>query len=166
MVHDESMTGFHHVAFACRDLRETVDFYEGLGFPLVHTEVTGRVIDGVEHFLRHIFFDLGNGSSLAFFDLHGVGETAEWSTDLSDATGTPKWVNHVAFRATIDRQEEVRAHMIAAGIPMFMEADHGWCHSIYLVDPNGIMVEFCRDAPGFVPNRDEAIRLLDSVPAD
>ena len=34
-------TGFHHVAFACKDLEATVAFYERLGFPLVHTEVQG-----------------------------------------------------------------------------------------------------------------------------
>ncbi len=159
------MNGFHHVAYACRDLRETVDFYEKLGFPLVHTEVNGRVIDGVEHFLRHVFFDIGNDSSLAFFDLHGVGEAPEWTADLADGTKTPKWVNHFAFRATIERQQEVRARMDAAGVEPYMEADHGWCQSLYYVDPNGIMLEFCRDTPGFSPNRDEALRLLNETPA-
>jgi glyoxylase I family protein len=159
------MPGFHHVAFACRDLHETVSFYESIGFPLVHSEVTGRVIDGEQHFLRHVFFDLGDGSSLAFFDLHGVGEQPEWTTDLAQGTGTPKWVNHIAFRATQDRQEEVRVQMDSVGVAPFMEADHGWCHSLYYVDPNGIMIEFCRDTPGFTPDAAEARRLLDVVPS-
>ena len=30
-----------------------------------------------------------------------------------------------------------------------MEVDHGWCHSLYYMDPNGIMVEFCRDTGEF-----------------
>ena len=34
-----------------------------------------------------------------------------------------------------------------------MEQDHGWCHSLYYLDPNGIMVELCRDTPGFEPDR-------------
>jgi catechol 2,3-dioxygenase-like lactoylglutathione lyase family enzyme len=159
------MTGFHHVAFGCRDLHETVKFYEAIGFPLVHTEVNGRVIDGVEHFLRHVFFDLGNGSSLAFFDLHGVGEEPSWTTDLAEGTKTPKWVNHVAFRATEERQQDARARMDSLGVKPFMEADHGWCQSIYYLDPNGIMIEFCRDTPGFVPDRDAALKLLDLIPS-
>ena len=58
------MTGFHHVAFACQDIEATTRFYDDLlGFPLVYTEVQGDP----EHFMRHIFFDLGDGSSLAFF---------------------------------------------------------------------------------------------------
>jgi len=29
--------------------------------------------------------------------------------------------------------------------PEYFELDHGYCHSIYLTDPNGIIVEFTRD---------------------
>ena len=41
-----------------------------------------------------------------------------------------------------------------------MEVDHGWCHSLYYLDPNGIMVEFCRDTPGFVPDPESARKLF------
>jgi glyoxylase I family protein len=153
--------GFHHVAFACRDLAETVSFYEALGFPLIHTEV-----DGVpEHFLRHIFFDTGDGSCIAFFELHDVGEKPDWSTDLAASTGTPLWVNHVAFRASDERQTEVRARMDARGVAPLMELDHGWCHSLYYVDPNQIMIEFCRDTPGIQPDAAAAHELLSKVPS-
>ena len=41
------MPGFHHVAYACRDLKETVRFYEALGFPAEmiarHTAVSAEV---------------------------------------------------------------------------------------------------------------------------
>ena len=88
--------GFHHVAFACRDIQATVKFYEDLmGFPLIHTELGGTP----EAYMRHIFFDLGDGSSLAFFDLHGLGEPEEIRTDISTGMGLPVWVNHVAFAA-------------------------------------------------------------------
>ena len=50
--------------------------------------------------------------------------------------------------------------MTAAGIAPLMEIDHGWCHSLYYVDPNGIMVEFCRDTPGIEPDHDLAKSLL------
>ena len=89
-----------------------------------------------------------------------MGEQPEWKTDLADSVGVPVWVNHCAFRATAEQQEEVRARMTAAGVAPLMEVDHGWCHSLYYVDPNGIMVELCRDTPGFSPNPPEAHRLL------
>jgi catechol 2,3-dioxygenase-like lactoylglutathione lyase family enzyme len=163
--YDEGMSsspvGFHHVAFACKDLAETVSFYEDLGFPLIHTEVEGVP----EHFLRHVFFDTGDGSCIAFFELHNVGEQPEWSTDLAESTKTPVWVNHVAFRASEQRQTEVRARMDAKGIAPLMELSHGWCHSLYYVDPNKIMIEFCRDTPGIVADPTGAHAQLSSVPA-
>ena len=30
-----------------------------------------------------------------------------------------------------------------------LEVDHGWCISIYMQDPNGIMVEFCHSTREF-----------------
>jgi hypothetical protein len=45
-----------------------------------------------------------------------------------------------------------------------MDVDHGWCSSLYYVDPNGIMVELCRDTPGFVPDPAGAKRLLTADP--
>ena len=153
--------GFHHVAFACRDIQATVKFYEELmGFPLIHTEIGGTP----EAYMRHIFFDLGDGSSLAFFDLHGVGEPAEVRTDISTGMGLPVWVNHVAFAADQARYEAVKQKMSAANIEPIMEVDHDWCHSVYYADPNGIMVEFCLDTPGIVPDQEKAQKMLTAIP--
>jgi glyoxylase I family protein len=154
-------TGFHHVAYACRDLDDTVRFYEALGFPLVHTEVSGSP----EQFLRHVFFDTGDGSCIAFFDVHGVGEQDGWKSEISTGNGLPVWVNHVAFGADRERQDAVRDRMTAAGIAPLMELDHDWCQSLYYLDPNGIMIEFCRDTPGIEPDGANAHALLSVVPA-
>ncbi|MBK9178033.1 MAG: VOC family protein [Acidimicrobiales bacterium] len=154
------VTGFHHVAYACRDLAATHRFYdELLGMPLVHTEVK-QLGDG---FFRHVFFDTGDGTSIAFFDVHGVGERPGWSAAISTGNGLPVWVNHVAFGADPARQEAVRARMAAAGVEPLMEVDHGWCHSLYYLDPNGIMVELCRDTPGFEPDPETARSRLGST---
>lgn len=153
--------GIHHVAYACRDLEATNRFYEELmGFPLVHTELN-RVGDG---YFRHVFYDTGEGGMLAFFDVHGVGEKEGWSSQISTGNGLPIWVNHIAFAADEETMEAARARFTAAGIEPLMEVDHGWCHSLYYRDPNGIMVEFCRDTPGFEPDSEEAHRLLTAVP--
>ena len=142
-------TGMHHVAYACRDIDATNHFYtELMGMPLVHTEV--KTLES--GFFRHVFYDTGDGSCIAFFDVHGIGEKPNWSSAISTGNGLPVWVNHIAFAADVDRQEAARARFEAAGIKPLMEIDHGWCHSLYYVDPNGIMVEFCRDTPGFEPD--------------
>lgn len=150
--------GLHHVAYACRDIEETHHFYEDLmGFTLVHTEVETFEDGG---YFRHVFYDLGDGNCIAFFDVHGVGEKDGWNSAISEGNGLPVWVNHIAFRADEDQQEAVRERMTTAGIKPLMELDHGWCHSLYYVDPNGIMVEMCRDTPGFTPDPEAARQLF------
>lgn len=148
---------FHHVVYATRDVEATTHFYEDLmGFPLVHTEIKA----GGSSWVRHVFYDTGGDNHLAFFQVEGVGEREDYTTDVSDGVGLPVWVNHVAFRATAEQQATVRSNMEAEGIELLMEQDHGWCHSLYYLDPNGIMVELCRNTPGFEPDPAEARRLL------
>ena len=139
-------TGIHHVAYACRDIEATRHFYEDLmGMPLVHTEIKR---EGDSYF-RHLFFDTGDGSCIAFFQVSGMGESSNYSTQVSTGNGLPVWVNHVAFAADEERTESVRQRMTEDDVVPFMEVDHGWCVSLYYIDPNGIMVEMCRDTSGF-----------------
>jgi catechol 2,3-dioxygenase-like lactoylglutathione lyase family enzyme len=158
----------HHVAYATRDVEATTHFYEDLmGFPLAHTEI--QDFGNGESWLRHVFYDIGPGDGgqpeyLAFFEFSQVGEQPGWTTDVSEGVGLPVWINHCAFRATAEKQEEVRARMAAEGIEPVMEQDHGWCHSLYFLDPNKIMVELCRNTPGFEPDPVEAKRLLATDP--
>ena len=149
--------GFHHVAFACRDPEATRHFYEDLlGFALTHTELEGD--DKAR--MKHLFFDVGDGSSMAFFYLEGPGFPSAYPTDISTGMGLPVWVNHVAFKADADRKQQVLVTLSDAGIEPLMAVDHDWCQSLYYLDPNGIMVEFCEDTPGIVPDRAKALALL------
>ena len=76
-------TGFHHVAYACRDGEATRHFYEDLmGMPLVHTEV--KAVEG--GFFRHLFFDTGDDpaspSSRSRVSVRPLGgaATSRWAT--------------------------------------------------------------------------------------
>ncbi len=154
----------HHVAYATRNPEATYAFYTGkLGMPLVHAE---NHVQG-DGFFRHFFFDMGNGDCLAFFAIENVGEKADYGTDISTAAGLPIWVNHIAFR--LDTEAELQAmtrRLHERGIEHLHEIDHGWCRSIYTVDPNGIMVEFCvtTDREGFAQSEEEALRHLRMSP--
>ncbi len=162
-----AVQGFHHVAYACRDLEATRHFYEDLmGFALLHTEVAAfNPPDASPGFMRHVFFDIGEGESIAFFDVHNVGEQDGWSSEVSTGNGLPVWVNHCAFAATEAQQQATKARMDDHGIKPLMELDHGWCHSVYFLDPNGIMVELCRDTPGLPTDSVLAHERLTTVPA-
>lgn len=158
------MPSLHHVAFACRDLQETHRFYEELlGFPLVHAEMDQ---DDKGGWLRHLFYDLGDGSCIAFFDLHGMGEPEELRTEISTGLGLPSWVNHIAVRADAARVEEVKARLAEAGVRTEMELDHGWCRSLYVTDPNGILIELTVDTPGLKPDPDRARQILEASGPD
>ncbi len=155
--------GFHHVAYTTRDCEATRHFYEDLmGFPLIYTEVQGKD----PTYVRHIFFDIGDGECLAFFEVANVGEAPDYKTDITTSVGLPVWTNHAAFSATAEQQSEVKARMTAAGIEPLMDIDHGWCHSLYYVDPNGVMVELCRNTPGFEADTAEAHRLAAGNPLE
>lgn len=160
---------FHHVAHATADLAATIDFYENLvGFPLVHTEVQAN---GPASWIRHVFFDTAPGAEstaenyLAFFEFHGVGERSGWASDISDSVGLPSWVNHWAFAATEEQQQAAKARFAERGLEPAMELDHGWCHSVYFTDPNGVLIELARNTPGFEPDSEEAHRLAALSPA-
>jgi glyoxylase I family protein len=156
-----SAHGVHHVVYATRDVEATRHFYEDLmGFALSHAEVQ----EHGETRVRHLFFDAGAGASMAFFEVRNVGERPDYATDVSASVGLPFWVNHCAFRADETQQGDTRARMAAEGIEPVMDVDHGWCHSLYFMDPNGIMVELCRDTPGFAPDRAEALRVIGVPP--
>jgi glyoxylase I family protein len=156
----------HHVAFSTRDVEATYEFYtKKLGMRLLHAE-NHRQGEG---YFRHFFFGMGAGEAIAFFQLEGVGEEADFKTEISTGLGLPPWANHIAFRLdTLEELETMTKQMHERGIPNIMQVDHGWCTSIYTLDPNGIMVEFCvtTDAEEFDQTEEEALRLLRLPPAE
>lgn len=133
--------GLHHFAWRCRDAEETRAFYEGLlGLPLVHVIRKDHVPSTGEYCpYVHIFFQMRDGSSIAFFDL-GDDTAAEPSPN------TPGWVNHIALKVeTLAEVEQAKARLEAAGIEVLGITDHEIIKSIYFFDPNGLRVELTTD---------------------
>jgi catechol 2,3-dioxygenase-like lactoylglutathione lyase family enzyme len=151
--------GFHHVAFATRDLPGTHRFYtEVMGFALAKV-VAAKSPEG--GWAKHVFYGLPGGDLIAFWDLHDIPVREDWSPAISTGMGLPAWVNHIAFRAEdLGEIERRKRRWLEAGHDV-MEVDHGFCVSVYTVDPNGILVEWCADArPLDESDRAEAERLL------
>ena len=155
---------FNHVAFATRDLAATHAFYtEVMGFRLAKVVAAPTDTGG---WARHVFYDTGADGSegkglIAFWDLHDEAIGDSFPTDLSKSFGLPAWVNHLAFdAATLDDLAAHTRRWQEHGLTV-AEVDHGFCVSIYTVDPNGIMVEFCCDTrPLDEHDAAEAERLL------
>ncbi|MBT3623533.1 MAG: VOC family protein, partial [Gammaproteobacteria bacterium] len=66
-----TVKGIHHVAYRCRDTRETVDFYRdllGMEFKLAMAENKVPSTGEPDPYM-HVFMDAGRGNVLAFFEL-------------------------------------------------------------------------------------------------
>lgn len=150
--------GFHHLALATHDLEATHRFYtDAMGFELVKAVVAPTENDG--GWAKHVFYETGGNGLLAFWDLHD-DELPDFDPAISTGAGLPAWVNHVAFHAETDELDALRQRWLDQGIGC-MEVDHGFCVSIYAMDPNGILVEWCADArPLNDTDRAEALAVL------
>jgi catechol 2,3-dioxygenase-like lactoylglutathione lyase family enzyme len=127
----------HHFAWRCRDCEQTRHFYEDLlGLPLVHVIQSDHVPSTGEYCpYVHIFFQMRDGSYIAFFDL-GDNTAAEPSPN------TPAWVNHLALRVdSVQELERAKARLEQAGVAVIGVTDHHIIKSIYFFDPNGIRLE-------------------------
>jgi len=84
-----TLRGVHHLALCTDDMKPTIDFYvDVLGMPLVHAMKvplglgTGPGNRGNPPYerVRHYFFDMGNDSLLAFFEIPKGSEPAGTAT--------------------------------------------------------------------------------------
>ena len=136
-----SIKSLHHWAYRCRDAEETRHFYEDvLGVPLAHVISEDHVPSTGEYspFL-HIFFEMADGSYVAFFDL-GDGE------GTARDPGTPRWVNHLALEVADEAAlVTAKGRLEDEGVDVLGSTDHGFVKSIYFFDPNDIRLELtCR----------------------
>jgi catechol 2,3-dioxygenase-like lactoylglutathione lyase family enzyme len=157
--------GFHHTAFATRDTQATHRFYtEAMGFTLA--KVIAGPTESHDGWAKHLFYEISPDEFIAFWELHDETLPATWSPAISSSQGLPLWVNHLAFRAADLADLERRKQRLLDHGHTVSEIDHGWCTSIYAVDPNGILVEFCVTTQALsAADREEALRLLhDSKP--
>src|SRR5215510_7394360 len=130
-----SARGLHHMALICRDVEETIRFYQDvMGFPLVDL-LENRDYAGSSHF----FFDIGNRNLLGFFDFPGHEHPA--------FTETIGGVQHLAISISPKQYDAARKRLDEAGVA-YLGPDRGVEESMYFRDPNGVGLELYREELG------------------
>ncbi len=132
--------GVNHLAMATGDMDKTIRYWRDLlGMRLV------AGLGGPGH--RHFFFQISATDLLAFFEWPGVLPVAH--KDHGRPVNGPFIFDHVSFG--VEREEdlwELKDKLEAAGFQVSDVIDHGFIHSIYSFDPNGIPVEFSHNVEG------------------
>ena len=132
-----ALSKIHHVAYRCRDAKQTVEFYNNVlgmeylsAFSEDHVPSTGEYDP-----YMHVFLDAGGGNVIAFFELPN-------QPDMTRDLNTPEWVQHIAFEvANLETLLAAKAHVQAQGIAVIGPTFHGIFRSIYFFDPNGHRLE-------------------------
>jgi len=135
----------HHTAYVTKDLEATRAFYEDLlGIPLVATWCETDFLWGKDRTYCHCFFGIGDGGALAFFQFADPEDQALFGPEMPASPFI-----HIALNVDKETQQELERRIEKAGLelPQTYVLEHGYCRSVYVVDPNGMTVEFtCDDA--------------------
>ncbi len=168
------INGVHHLALVCQDMERTVDFYTNtLGMRLTK----GFDLEG---YGQHFFFDMGNGSELAFFWFNDAAAAQPGVASAGNIVGRPGptissahgSMNHVAFNVDKTKIAQYREDLVAKGVDCSQIVNHNdvvtgeesrtaqaasektWLQSFYFFDPDGVMLEFCATLQPGLPNVD------------
>jgi catechol 2,3-dioxygenase-like lactoylglutathione lyase family enzyme len=134
----------HHNAHVVKDHEANRRFFEDLlGIPLVatwcETSYSAELRREVE--FCHTFFGMADGSALAFFQFADPELYAMTQAEQPAKVGR---YDHIAFKAEAETYDELKQRLETAG-EKYRETNHGYCKSIYISSPDGLIVEFTQD---------------------
>jgi len=133
-------TGVNHLAMATGNMDETIRFWRDL--------LGMRLVAGFgEPGYRQYFFEISTMDMITFFEWPGVKPAPE-KEHGRPVTG-PFTFDHVSLGVeTADDLWALKDRLIAADQWVSEVIDHGFIHSIYAFDPNGIPIEFSWNVAG------------------
>jgi catechol 2,3-dioxygenase-like lactoylglutathione lyase family enzyme len=129
-----TFNGINHLAMATGDIDLTIRFWRDL--------LGMRLVAGLgQRGYRHYFFQISESDLLAFFEWPGVKPVAK--KEHGRPVRGPFVFDHISFGVEKeDELWELKDKLEAAGFDVSDVIDHGFIHSIYAYDPNGIPIEF------------------------
>jgi len=127
-------SGVNHVAFATSDMEMTIRYWRDL--------LGMRIVAAMgKPGYKQYFFEISGRDMLTFFEWPDVEPLAEKEHGVP--VKGPFGFDHVSLGLEDDDALfEMRAAIEAAGFWVSEPIDHGFIHSIYTFDPNGIALEF------------------------
>jgi catechol 2,3-dioxygenase-like lactoylglutathione lyase family enzyme len=138
----------HHNAYRCRDSEQTRQFYEDfLGLRLAGTLEIKETKSGRKTDTLHTFYELDDGSYLAFFEAPDMPFEFKRQHDYD---------LHIALEVEEPVLEQMMAKGKARGIETRGISDHGFIHSIYFRDPDGYVIELTAKMSGHARAMDPA----------
>jgi glyoxylase I family protein len=87
---------------------------------------------------------LVDGGALAFFKFANAKDEELFGPKMP---ATP--FHHIALNVDEETQRAIEKRLAAAGYkePQTFVLEHGYCRSVYVNDPNGLILEFTLDSP-------------------
>ncbi len=144
------LKGLHHNAYRCRDSEETRQFYSDfLGLPLVNAFQIRETKSGRATKTLHSFYQLDDGSCLAFFEAPDMPFDFKKQHDFD---------LHIALEVSPEDLQAMFAKGRAAGMETRGVSDHEFIDSIYFRDPNGYVIELTAKRPEHDAYMDQAAR--------
>ena len=132
--------GINHLAMATGDMDKTIRFWRDL--------LGMRLVAGLgQPGFRHYFFQISDSDLIAFFEWPDVEPVVE--KEHGRPVKGPFIFDHVSFGVEAEEDLwQLKDKLEAAGFPVSDVIDHGFIHSIYAHDPNGIPIEFSHNVEG------------------
>jgi catechol 2,3-dioxygenase-like lactoylglutathione lyase family enzyme len=145
-----NFNGVNHLAMATGDMDKTIRFWRDL--------LGMRLVAGLgQPGYRHYFFEISEADLIAFFEWPGVEPVVE--KEHGRPVSGPYIFDHVSFG--VEKEDDLwslKDKLESAGFPVSDVIDHGFIHSIYAYDPNGIPIEFSHNVEGVNIRKEPQIR--------
>ena len=143
--HAKLPSRLHHNAYVTKDMEATRKFYEEvIGLPLIATWSEADELFGALRIYCHCFFGLGDGGALAFFQFEKPEDAEQFGPQMPFSP-----FHHIALNVDKETQDGIEERIKKHGYkePQTFVLEHGYCRSVYIQDPNGLIIEFTMDAP-------------------
>lgn len=142
--------GVNHLAMATGDMDRTIRFWRDL--------LGMRLVAGLGRTgYRHYFFQISDSDLLAFFEWPNVKRVA--NKEHGRPVSGPFIFDHVSFGLEEESDLwKIKDKLETAGIEVSDVIDHGFIHSIYAHDPNGIPIEFSHNVEGIDIRKDPQMK--------